>query len=173
MVNWSPVYSCHDIDLAVGIFTSTFEAILEKFAPWISYQQRKKFKPWVSEETIQLIKRRNSAKAEASILSKSGVDASDAWSEFKQIRNKINNRLKFEEKNYKCKMINNSLDEPSLCWRAAKKIMNWKSSAGSPTRLLVEGDFIGTAYLFFINVLIRSIFCTYTVLQYSFMYLKP
>ena len=57
-INWSPVYSCQDVDIAVQIFTSIFKEVLNLHAPWISYQLKKKFTPWVTKETKTLIKRK-------------------------------------------------------------------------------------------------------------------
>ena len=55
----------------------------------------------VTPETIDLIKKRDLAKSKASEIAQTGGDSSSAWADFKKIRNKINNRLRFEENKYK------------------------------------------------------------------------
>ena len=71
------------------------------------------------------MKKRDKAKHNASILAKAGENATTAWAEYRKIRNKINNRLRFEERTYKQKRVDESLDSPAQCWSTAKTIMNW------------------------------------------------
>ena len=100
---------------------------MDRHAPWILYQQRHKFTPWVTQETIELIKMRNKAKCMAAEISRTGSDASKAWAEFKCLRNKVNNKLKFEERNYKQQQFTTGLGSPSMCWNTARKFINWKT----------------------------------------------
>ena len=87
-VDWTPVYVCKEIDNAVEIFTNIFTGILNKHAPWIKFQKRKKSTPWITQKTINLIKERNMLKENAFNLSKAGLDSSQAWLSFKKLRNK-------------------------------------------------------------------------------------
>ena len=157
-IDWTPVYVSQDIDQAVEIFTSLFSEILNIHAPFITYQQRKHFSPWVTKETIGLMKTRDQAKAEALNLAKQGNDSSGAWLKFKTLRNKINNRLKFEEISYKRNNINACLGDPAKVWSTAKSYMNWNSSDGPPSQLWVGGALVTKASIiaaemndFFIN----------------------
>ena len=52
-------------------------------------------------------------------------DDAQAWAEYKQLRNKVNNRRKFEEKNFKSGKISQSLDSPADTWKTAKEFMDW------------------------------------------------
>ena len=92
--NWYLVYSSQDVDTAVERFTALFNEALDHHAPLITYQQRKKYTPWVTSETLDLMKKRDKAKHDASILAKAGENATTAWAEYRKIRNKINNRLR-------------------------------------------------------------------------------
>ena len=141
-VDWSVVYGCDEVDLAVYVFTRLFIQVLDQHAPLVTYQQRKKYSPWVTTETIDLIKKRDEAKARASHLAKSGLDSKQAWAEFKSLRNKVCNRLKFEEITYKQEKIKSSLESPSRCWAVAKDFMNWNSSSGPPDQLLIDGNLV-------------------------------
>ena len=145
LTDWSPVFVCSDVEQAVEIFTSLFRTVLDRHAPWILYQQRHKFTPWVTQETIELIKMRNKAKCMAAEISRTGSDASKAWAKFKCLRNKVNNKLKFEERNYKQQQFTTGLGSPSMCWNTARKFINWKTSSGSPSQLIVNGRLITKA----------------------------
>ena len=67
--------------------------ILDTMAPMRTIQVRKKFAPWLSNATLDMMKQRDQ-------LQKVAADTQhrDDWNKFKCLRNKINNRLKFEEK---------------------------------------------------------------------------
>ena len=159
-VDWLEVYQCQDVDTAAEVFTRKFVEVFNHHAPWIIYQQRKNFKPWVTEETKKLIESRNKLKKAAAELATSGEDqaATEAWIAFKKVRNKINNRRKYEEKNFKSEKIKNSLDSPSNTWNAAKNFMEWENSGGPPHQLSIGNKLITKAGLiateinkFFIN----------------------
>ena len=68
-----------------------------------------------------------------------------AWAEFKKLRNKVNNRRKFEEKNFKKEKVNNSLHSPTETWKTAKSFMDWESSSGPPSQLSVNGKLVTKA----------------------------
>ena len=136
-VDWTEVYTCQDLDLAVDTFTRKYREVLNQHAPWIVYQQRKKFSPWVSEETVKLIQDRNNAKKHAVEVAIAGNDSSEAWADYRTLRNTINNRLKHEERKFKAEKIEDSLDCPANTWRTAKAFMNWDSSSGPPSQLTV------------------------------------
>ena len=141
-IDWTPVYSCRDVDLAVDIFTWLFRNVLDQHAPWVVYQLRKSFTPWVTPDTVEMIKKRDETKARATNLAKAGKDCSEDWAEFKKLRNTINNRIKYEERTYKSKIMRDNSDNPSKCWQLAKTFMNWNTAAGSPTQLESEGRLV-------------------------------
>ena len=61
-------------------------------APFVTIQVRKKYNPWMSYETKELIKNRNFWHKIAS-----ESNSKQSWNIFKKLRNKISNRLKYEE----------------------------------------------------------------------------
>ena len=144
-VDWNDVYSCRDLDLATDIFTRKFRDVLNKHAPWIVYQQRKHFAPWLTEDTLKLMKERDNLKAEAVKLVLEGQNASEAWKKFKLIRNKVNNRRKYEENNFKSKKLQENLDSPTTTWKVAKSFMNWTDSSGPPNQLSIAGRLVTKA----------------------------
>lgn len=58
-------------------------------------QVRTRYAPWLSKKTIELMKERDSHQKLAS-----ESNNKDDWKAFKSLRNKVNNRLKFEERNW-------------------------------------------------------------------------
>ena len=144
-VDWGDVYQCVDLDIAADTFTRKFRDVLNRHAPWIIYQQRKKYAPWVTEETLKLMKTRDASKQQAVNLAQSGEDASEAWSTFRMLRNQVNNRRKYEERNFKADKIKKSLHSPSDTWNTAKSFMNWESNAGPPHQLSVGGRLVTKA----------------------------
>ena len=91
------------------------------------------------------MKKRDEAKDEASVLSINGLNSSIAWKSYKYLRNKVNNRHKFEEKNFKLEKFHSLKNSPKDYWRTAKSFMNWQSSAGPPSQLQVNGSLISKA----------------------------
>ena len=92
------------------------------------------FCPWLTGETKNLIEKRDKLKQEAVHLAQAGDEegAGEAWARFRQVRNKVNTRKKYEEINFKKEKILESLESASNTWRSAKSLMNWKSLAGPP-----------------------------------------
>ena len=144
-INWVEVTSCQDLDIATDIFTHIFQSVLSKHAPWVIFQQRKFFAPWITKETLALMRERDEAKKIAISLVHEGKDASEAWLNFKRLRNTINNRRKSEEIKYKTKCINQTLSSPSDTWKTAKQFMGWCNKSGPPTQLNSEGRLIKKA----------------------------
>ena len=96
-VDWSVVFACRDVDLAVDIFTRKFCQVLDTHAPWIIFQQRKHFSPWITDDLKELMKQREFYKEKAKYLasiSPSHVteEQTEAWEKFKFFRNKVNNK---------------------------------------------------------------------------------
>ena len=142
LVDWSPVYENQDVDNAVSKFTSLFNYVLNHHAPWVVFQQRRKFTPWVTDETLKLMKERDVKKKEASTLARNCQDSALVWADYKRLRNKINNRIRSEEKKFKCKIMQENLETPSKCWKTAKAMMNWSSDSGPPTSLELNGKLV-------------------------------
>ena len=146
-VDWRDVFGCTDVDEATEIFSTRFRNVLNNHAPWISFQVRKHYCPWLTEETKNLIEKRDKLKQEAVNLAQAGDEqgAVEAWASFRQVRNKVNTRKKYEEINFKREKISESLESASNTWRCAKGLMNWKSSGGPPLQLSENGRLVTNA----------------------------
>ena len=157
-VDWTDVYIAKDVDDALDRFTFKFRTVLNLHAPWITFQQRKKFVPWLTDDTKNLMKERDDLKAAAMNLAKEGKETREVWDQFKKVRNKVNNRRKFEERTFKAEKIKESQGCPSTTWKTTKSFMEWERDSGPPSQLNINGDLITKASLiasimnnFFVN----------------------
>ena len=105
-------------------------------APLKTIQVRTKYAPWLSKTTLGLIRERNIQQKKASEMNDQGE-----WKKFKDIRNKINNRMKHEEKCWKKSKLEECGDNSSKVWRNVKGILQWRS-AGSPNQLFYKGKLL-------------------------------
>ena len=150
LVNWGDVLCCEELDLATEIFTRKLKSVLNIHAPWIIFQRRKSFCPWITDETRKLMKQRDKVKQLAKELALRdqgnfvSAEQQAAWTDYKRLRNKINNTKKNEENRYKSEKINENLDSPSRVWSTSKSFMGW-GSPGTPSQLEVNNKLEGRA----------------------------
>ena len=99
-------------------------------------QIRTNYNPWLSQLTKDMMSERDR-------LHKLAAETQDSedWKKFKVIRNKINNRLKSEEKDWQRSKINDCGDDSKKLWKNIKNILNWNSS-GSPSQLFFNGQLV-------------------------------
>ena len=131
----------------MAVFTVRFLDVLNCHAPWITFQLRKLYSPWLTDQTKKLIEERNEFKKKAEDLAFAGdsVAAADAWDSYKKIRNKVSNRTKYEDRNYKSEKMGQSLDSPAKTWITAKHFMDWEQSGGPPHQIRVGSKLITKA----------------------------
>ena len=65
-------------------------------------------------------------------------NCSNDWDNFKIIRNKINNTLKFEERAWQKARLEECGKNSAKTWKNIKGILNWQRS-GSPSKLFYKG----------------------------------
>ena len=132
-VNWLDLYLSTDVDEAVKIFSQRLTDILDVMAPVKTFQVRTKFVPWLSKDTVELMKERDR-------LHKIAAETNDKddWKEFKMARNKINNKLKYEESKWQKFRLEQCGLHSAKVWKNVKGILNWQSS-GSPSKLFYKG----------------------------------
>ena len=131
---WWDVYSCSDVNEAVGLLTSKLTKILDRMAPMRVIQVRQKYCPWLSQKTKDLIKERNKAQEKASESQKQ-----EDWKKFRDLRNTINNRLKHEKLKNQREKINECKNNSKDIWKNIKQFLQW-SSGGPPTQLFHNGN---------------------------------
>ena len=131
-INFGAVYSQKDVDMAARVLTDLLVNVLNDNAPWILFQERNHYAPWISNDTANLMKKRDELKEKAK--NSCAQAQMDAWENYKKIRNKVTNRLKQEEIRFKREKMEECKGGPSQTWKVAKRIMNW-SSSGPPAQL--------------------------------------
>jgi hypothetical protein len=135
-LNWLDLYLCDDADVAVRLLSSKITFILDAVSPMRTIQVRTRYAPWLSSTTIQLMKERDSQQKLAS-----ENNSRDEWNKFKSLRNRINNRLKFEERNWQKLRLEECGENSSKIWKNIKGILKWKTS-GSPNQLFYKGTLL-------------------------------
>ena len=132
-IRWLDLYLCEDVDDAVELFTQKITSILDVMAPMKTFQVRTKYAPWLSEETLQIIKTRDEVHKVAA-----ETKSREAWVNYKKLRNKVTNRLKHEELNWRKARFEACAEISSKTWKNVKQVLNWQSS-GSPSKLFYKG----------------------------------
>ena len=92
-ISWLNIYLCEDVNTALNILTNELNKILDVMAPMKTVQIRKHRNNWSSQETLCMMKQRDYLQKTAS-----ETNCKNTWKQYKLLRNKINNKLKFEEK---------------------------------------------------------------------------
>jgi hypothetical protein len=131
-ISFWKIYISSDVNTAVSILTDSLTTILNYMAPIKTIQVRSKYCPWLSSETKHLQQERNN-------LQKKAFESNNPedWRRYKEVRNKVNNRLKHEKINWrKDKLVN--LEDHSQMWKNIKSWLGW-SSGGPPKKLVSEG----------------------------------
>ena len=102
-------------------------------APMKTVQVRTNYAPWLSQATKDLMSERDILQSRAA-----QTKNSEDWKKFKVLRNRINSRLRSEERNWQKLRISECGQNISKVWKNVKDIINWKSS-GAPTQLFNNG----------------------------------
>ena len=84
----------------MNLFTEKITDILDVMAPVRTIQIRKKHNSWISEDCKQMMKRRDILQRQAA-----QTNNPNTWRAYKDIRNKINNILRYEERVWKQKRL--------------------------------------------------------------------
>ena len=132
-IRWWELYQCENLNLAVHIFSASLTQILDKMAPVRKIQVRSRFAPWLSSETKTLMRERDYAQSRASESRKT-----DDISNYKKLRNRVNNRLRKEKKNWKQDKLQECGENSGQIWKNILGWLNWKSS-GAPTQIFYNG----------------------------------
>ena len=135
-LSWLDVYLCEDLDSAVQLLSDKLTFILDGMAPMRTVQVRKKYAPRLSKTTLELMKERDSVQKLAS-----ETGDREIWKQYKNVRNTINNRLKYEESNWQKQKLDACGEDSAKVWKSVKGILNWNSS-GSPSQLFYNGSLV-------------------------------
>ena len=132
-LSWLEVYLSEDVDEAVHLLSKNLTNVLDEMAPLRTIQIRKNYNPFISKETKELMKARDKLQQVAS-----ETKSKEEWKNYKQLRNKVNNKLKYEEYKGKKQALDECGENSAKTWKKVKSILNWTSS-GSPNQLFHKG----------------------------------
>ena len=127
------IYS-DNIEEASAIFGGIFGSILNKYAPVKVVQVRHNYVPWISLETKQLQAVRDKLKKEAI-----KDNCSEKFEAYKQIRNRIVNRLKSDKIDYYKTKFNQENASSSDLWKEVHNYLNRPKSVNSPNIIAHNG----------------------------------
>ena len=85
----------------------------------------------MSKNTLDLIKERNIQQQIAS-----ETNNREEWVKFRTLRNKINNRMKYEQKNWQKSKLDQCGENSSNIWKNVKGILQWRAT-GSPQSIIL------------------------------------
>ena len=123
-----------NVDQAVQILTERINTLLDKYAPVKNIQVRKKYAPWLSDATKKLMEQRNIAQ-QVAFLSKD----QNRLREYKNLRNRVNNLLKSDKKNWEKAHLDHVSNSDSDLWKNLKDLVQWKNG-GPPSQLFHNGE---------------------------------
>lgn len=126
-VDWSYVLQSNDVDLAYSLFHDKFTDIFQKTIPIkIIKPKQLNHKPWLTDELKDKIKKKNKLYKHIKVH---GDPVH--MKEYKQIKNKLNNLLKQEEKRYYNNILNQNKNKLSKIWQTLNQVINRKKRTGS------------------------------------------
>ena len=134
--SWWDLYQTTDVNVAVELFTSKVNCILDKMAPIKTFQTNSKYCPWLTLETKEIIRERNKAQK---TLSENKND--ENFAKFKNLRNKVTKNLKSDKIMWQKQKLENCNNDPGKLWKNILGWINWCSS-GSPTKLYHAGQIV-------------------------------
>ena len=137
-LSWCNLYSCGDPERAVNILTGKLTTILDQMAPVRTIQVRSKYAPWLSDNTKQLLKRRNEAQKVAS-----QTKHLDDYRQYKALRNQATSIMRQEKREWEKQKLNSNKQDPSRLWKNVKTWLNWNNS-GPPTKLFHNGRLVSS-----------------------------
>ena len=132
-ISWWRIYSCEDVNCAVEMLSDEITKFLDKQAPVKVFQVRTNYAPWLSKSTKDLMSKRDAAQKKAS-----ETNVTEDWKLYKSLRNRINNILKSEKKNYQTRKLKEATGDISKTWKSVKSWLGW-TSGGPPTQLVENG----------------------------------
>ena len=133
-ISWWPLYVSENVDESVELFTKNMTAILDRedMAPMKTFQSRHNYASWLSESTKEMMIKRDEAVKRFS-ESKNPAD----WEEAREMRNKVNRRLKTEKMRNMREKISHCEEERDVgrVWKNIRNYLGWGGSTGAPSKL--------------------------------------
>ena len=127
-VNWFPVLTAPDVNIALNIFNGIVKDIFDKHAPIINKRVKGRPCPWIDNELKQNMDRRDKVLRKAR---KSNTESD--WKTYKTLRNLCNNMQRKAKGAYRKNMIEENRLNPKSFWKAVKDVFPTKAARKSNT----------------------------------------
>lgn len=125
-VNWLPVLTAPDVNIALNIFNVIVKGIFDRHAPIIEKRIKGRPCPWIDQELKAIMNRRDRLHRKAK-ESKS----EDDWKAYKELRNRCNNMQRKAKGAYHKNKINENRLNPKKFWQAVKEIFPTKAGTNN------------------------------------------
>ena len=137
-VDWNPLYSCTDPNLAYDILETKLREALDSQIPVKQIQTRKDHRSWMSRRTNETMEARDNARVKATT-----TDNSNNWKEFRTQRNKVTEMVRKDIKNFIHSLYSNTDNDPKTLYRKTKKQLGLNTS-GPPVSLIINGSTVSS-----------------------------
>jgi hypothetical protein len=119
--DWSKLDDTQNLDDMVVAFTNMVTESLDEIAPIKSFMVKSKYIFGLSQETKDLMKQRDNARKQLSLVSK---EQREIWlSKYKKLRNLVNCKVRQESRDYNNNRIDKANDE-NEAWKITNDIIN-------------------------------------------------
>lgn len=134
-VNWYPVLTAPDVNIAVDIFNTIVKDIFDKHAPIIEKRIKGRPCPWMDDELKSIMNRRDQ------LLRKvRKTNSDDDWKNYKSLRNRCNNLTKKAKGAYHRNVINENRLNPKNFWNSIKEIFPTKTGTRNSTTINLKSN---------------------------------
>jgi hypothetical protein len=124
-----------------SLFLLSFLEISAKHVPCKRMRLKDRCNPWISNDTIDMMKRRDHLK---SLAVKNKDDL--LWKQYKELRNSITKKIKIDKKNYYKEKLDECGRNPKKVWKLINKITNRNNHVSPPSELNADvfNDYFST-----------------------------
>ena len=121
-VNWLPVMTAPNVNVAVYIFNTVVKEIFDKHAPPIEKRVKGRLCPWIDDGLKSTMNRRDRLLRKARKTNKD-----EDWKAYKTLRNTCNNLTRKAKGTYHKNVINENRLNPKNFWNAIKEMFPTKA----------------------------------------------
>ncbi len=122
-VPWHVIEYSDCVDDVWNMWKQLFLEICDKHAPFVNIRCKGYSAPWINDEYLQMSKKRDYYKCKAE-----KEKSDEAWSLYRETRNRVNNLAKSLKRKYYSTKINNCNGDSAKLWKTLKELLPNKKS---------------------------------------------
>ena len=116
-INWDPIYSCDDVDIALEIFSRLFGEAMDKVAPERTIRIKQRSEPWINDEILQCIHDRDSFYFK---FRKS--KSPELYKEYCSLRNRTQRLIKSAKRDFFENQVNENRFNSKALWKSLSQL---------------------------------------------------